>query len=100
MNIDMIEIMENEIKFTIFPKKLQVLIHNKYYPIKEEKIKELIRITRTWDNKYTDSGYLDGNRFEISIHCDGEVNRKCGIRGVPNNYQEFDDWVRSIYDRG
>lgn len=98
MNIDMIEVMENDIKFIIFPKKKQVLIDNKYYPITEEEIENLIRITRNWNHEYSDYSYLDGNIFAVSIHYDGKVDRMRGIRGMPSNYQEFANFVRSIYD--
>lgn len=99
MNIDMIEVIENNIKFVIFPKKEKVLIKGNYYPISKEKIDELIRIIRTWDSEYDTSGYLDGNYFEVNVYYDGKVDRMRGKRGMPNNYEEFANYVRSIYVR-
>ena len=98
MNIDMIEVVENSIKFIIFPKKEKVLISDKYYPIKKEKVEDLIRIIRTWDNEYNDLRHFDGNYFEVNIYYDGKVDKVRGVRGEPANYQEFIDFVRSIYD--
>ena len=98
MDIDMIEVMENNIKFVIFPKKGKVLIEGNYYPIEEEKINKLIRIISTWDSEYSGLG-LDGNKFEVSIYYEGKVDRMRGMRGMPSNYEEFVNYVRSIYDR-
>ena len=99
MNIDMIEVMENDIKFVIFPKKRELLLENKYYPITDEEIENFIRIIRNWNHEYDDDSYLDGNMFAVSVHYDGKVDRMRGIRGMPRNYQEFADFVRNIYDR-
>ncbi len=98
MNIDMIEVIENNNKFIIVPNKEIVLIDNKCYPIKNEKIKEFIRIIRNWNHEYIDNRYYDGNYFEVNVYYDGKVDRMRGFRGMPNNYQEFVDFVRSIYD--
>lgn len=99
MNIDMIEVMENDIKFIIFPKKEKVLIGDKYYPITMKEIEKLIRIIRNWYSNYNDNSYFDGNIFSVSVHHDGKVDKFRGIRGVPSNYQEFIEFVRDIYDR-
>ena len=99
MDIDMIEVIENEIKFVIFPKKGKVLIDGNYYPIEEEKIEELISIICLWDSEYTTQGGLDGNYFEVNVYYDGKVDRMRGRRGMPKNYEEFANYVRSIYVR-
>lgn len=99
MNIDMIDVIENEIKFVIFPKKEKVLIEGDYYPIERKKIDELIRIICLWDNEYTSQDSLDGNYFEVNVYYDGKVDRMRGRRGIPKNYEEFANYVRSIYDR-
>ena len=99
MNIDMIEVIENNNKFVIFPKKGRVLIDGNYYPIDEGKIEDLIRIIRTWDSEYGATGSLDGNYFEVCVYYDGKVDRMRGKRGMPSNYEEFANFVRSIYVR-
>ena len=99
MNIDMIEVMENDKHFIIFPKKEKVLIDDEYYPIGKEKIEKLINIICTWDNDYGISESLDGNYFEVSVYYDGKVDRMRGRRGMPSNYEEFANYIRSIYDR-
>lgn len=100
MNIDMIEVIENNLRFIIYPKKKQVLINNAYYPITEEKIQELISIISTWDNEYGASRQIDGNYFEVNVHYDGKIDTMRGIRGMPKNYEKFANYVRSIYARG
>ncbi len=99
MKIDMIEVMENNRHFIIFPKKEKVLIDDEYYPIEKEKIENLIKIICAWDNDYVSSESLDGNYFEVSVYYDGKVDRMRGMRGIPSNYEEFVNYVRSIYDR-
>ena len=99
MNIDMIEVIENNIKLFVYPKENKVLIDDHYYPVNYEKIERLISIISTWDSEYNASGYQDGNYFEINIYYDGKIDKICGVRGAPSNYKEFTDWVMDYYDR-
>ena len=99
MNIDKIEVSENNIYFVIYPKKKEVVINGETSIIEEEKINELIRIVRTWNHEYYDSGYTDGNRFEVIIHYNGKEDVMRGVRGLPENYESFSSLVRSIYGR-
>ena len=99
MNIDKIEVQNNDKEFTIYPKKLSVYIEGKVYYIEQERIEELIRIIRTWKSEYTDNSHTDGISFCVKVHCDGKVDVMKGRRAVPENYEEFNKYVRKIYDR-
>lgn len=97
MNIDRIDITENNKLLAILPKKNKVIIEDRIKDISTEKIEELIRIIRTWDNKYYNSK-IDGNTFEIRIHYDGKTDIISGLAGLPRNYEEFAKYIRSLYD--
>ena len=99
MNIDKIEITENNISFVILPSEKKVYLEGKYYDITESEIDNLIRIIRTWDSEYVNNDYFDGNRFRINIYYEGKVDCIKGVRGYPDNYEEFTKFVRSIYER-
>ena len=99
MNIDKIEVTENDKYFVIYPKEKTVYINDKKYDIELEKIKELIRIIRLWDNEYYNSSYFDGNNFEIVIYFDDKKETIKGTRSTPQNYEDFSNMIRSIYDR-
>lgn len=98
MDIDKIEIYENNMFFTIFPKINKVEIEEKTYDIKSETIEHLIRIIRTWDKVYIDNSYIDGNRYEVKIYQDNNVDVFKGVRNGPKNYIDFSKLIRSIYD--
>ena len=99
MNIDKIEITENDISLTLFPKTNKLSIGEKEYKIEPDVTRELIRIIRTWDNEYIDNTYFDGNRYEIRIYQDNNVDVLKGTRNGPRNYKEFSKLIRSIYGR-
>ena len=99
MNIDKIEVQNNDKEFTIYPKKQSVEIENKIYYIEKESIEELIRIIRVWDNEYIDNSYTDGINFCVKVHYDGKVDVMKGRRAVPDNYEDFNKYVKKIYDR-
>ena len=99
MNIDRIDITENDISFTIYPLKNEVLIEGKMYPIEEEKILELLRIVMVWDKEYIDNTYYDGNRYEVRIIEGNNEDVYKGTRNAHANYEEFSRLIREIYDR-
>ena len=69
MTIDKIDIMENEIFISIYPKINEMEIEGKIYPIDDETIENLLRILRTWDNEYinnlSEPSDADGKNEEI-----------------------------------
>ena len=98
MNIDRIEITENSVQLTIFPKEHKAIINDKDYLIKDEKINELFDIIKNWENEYIDNSYYDGNSYSIYIFHEGKVTKYIGKRAYPQNYEMFTNYIRSIYD--
>lgn len=99
MNIDKIEVYNNGKSFVMFPKENKVLLLDKFISITEEEIKEFLRIIRTWKNEYINNSYSDGIMFNVKVHYDGKIDEMKGIRDVPDNYEEFNQYVGKIYDR-
>ena len=99
MTIDRIDIMENEIFISIYPKINEMEIEGKIFPIDDETIENLLRILRTWDNEYVNNTYFDGNRYEVRIHEGENTEVFKGTRSGPENYNEFTRLIRSIYGR-
>jgi hypothetical protein len=46
-----------------------------------------------------DNSYNDGISFCVKVHYDGKVDIMKGRRAVPENYEEFNKYVKKIYDR-
>ena len=92
VNVDKIEIYNNEKSFIIYPKENKLLKEENIYYIEEKEIEELIKIIRTWKNNYIDNSYNDGVIFYVRVYYEGK-------RAVPNNYEEFDLYVKRIYDK-
>lgn len=99
MNIDKIEVQNNDKEFIIYPKENKLQKLNKTLDITKEEIEELIRIIRVWDNEYMDNSYNDGISFCVKVYYDGKVDIMKGRRAVPENYEEFNKYVKKIYDR-
>lgn len=99
MNIDKIEVQNNDKEFIIYPKENKLQKLNKMLDITKEEIEELIRIIRVWDNEYIDNSYTDGINFCVKVHYDGKVDIMKGRRAVPDNYEDFNKYVKKIYDR-
>lgn len=99
MDIEMIEISENNIGFVIYPKEEKVLIKEKYYHIDQSEIDDFMRIIKAWKHEYINNSYFDGGSFSIAIYHDGKVDKIRGIRDYPDNYAEFSNFVRRIYER-
>lgn len=99
MNIDKIDIYNNGISVIIYPKEKKLFKENKKYNITESEILDFLRIIRTWQNKYEDNQKKDGIIFSIKIYYDGKIDEMKGRRALPDNYKEFDAYVKKIYDR-
>lgn len=98
MNIDRIDITEKNNLIVILPKQNKLIIEERTKDISDEKIEDLIRIIRTWNKEYFNSKLMDGEKFEITIYSDGKEDTIRGIIGLPNNYEEFSKYIRSLYD--
>ena len=99
MNIDKIDIVNNNIKLTILPEEHKVIKADLVTDITEEEIDEFFRIISVWDNNYYSSTGFDGNSFTVRIYYDGKVDTFKGIRKMPDNYNDFNTFVRKLNDR-
>ena len=52
-----------------------------------------------WDKEYINNSYTDGIMFNVKVYYDGKIDEMKGIRAVPDNYEEFNAYVRKVYDR-
>ena len=78
---------------------IEIKIDNKLYFINnKEKIINLIRIIRNWQQKYESSNVIDGEEFLIKIVCLKEAYVIHGKGSYPKNYLEFKNWIRTNYD--
>ncbi len=99
MNIDKIEIYNNGQEVTILPKDNKYIIDNTSYDIETEEIERFLRMILSWNNNYYNDKDTDGIIFSIRIYSNGEIDEIKGIRDVPYNYSEFNEFVRMLYDR-
>lgn len=100
MNIDYIEININKIglviEILIDVKNNLLTINNKTKEISNEKIYDLLRIIRNWNNYYKKSNLIDNEKFIIKIISQGLTNSFIGDGTYPDNYIEFKNWVGEI----
>jgi len=99
MEIDKIEITDNDIYLIIYPKENSVLINNEKHNISNEEIEKLLNIVMVWNHNYYSNRGLDGIRFSVKIYSDNQVDEYRGLREVPDNYLEFSNLVRGLYDK-
>ena len=99
MNIDKIEVYNNGKSFIIFPRENKVSLLDRTISITDDEIKDFLRIIRTWKNEYIDNSYSDGIMFNVKVFYDGKIDEMKGKRAVPDNYEEFSQYVGMIYDR-
>ena len=99
MNIDKITISIDNISMTIYPKLKEVKVGDNTINIEEETIRELLHAIVFWKHEYYDGSYYDGIKFEVSVFSGDKVDTYRGTRKVPENFIQFSELVRSIYDR-
>ena len=97
MNINKIEIFNNNLSLVIFPKEEKVLVGKISRSISVEEIEEFLDIIMYWDHNYYSNRGLDGVRFDIKIYYEDKIDEYKGVRSLPNNYKEFDTFVRKLY---
>lgn len=73
--------------------KETIIINNKEQKITEEKIDDLIRIIRTWDNVYNNSNVIDSETFFIKINANQGTEIIKGNGEYPDNYILLKEWI-------
>jgi len=74
-----------------------ITINNKTKKIDKEKISDLIRIIRTWNNEYPgDDKLIDSEKFKIAIKMKDEIDMITGNGSYPENYNNFKKWIDII----
>ena len=76
--------------------KETIIINNKEQKITEEKIDDLIRIIRTWDNVYNNSNVIDSETFFIKIDTNNGTEIIKGNGEYPNNYILLKEWISDL----
>jgi len=73
--------------------KQTIIVNNKEQRITEEKIDELIRIIRTWDNVYSNPNVIDSETFFIKIDTKEGTEIIKGSGEYPNDYILLKEWI-------
>ena len=76
--------------------KETIIINNKEQKITEEKIDDLIRIIRTWDNVYKNSNVIDSETFFIKIDTNNGTEIIKGNGEYPDNYILLKEWISDL----
>jgi hypothetical protein len=77
----------NDTNIYIYVKEHKMIINNQEKTITEEKIDELLRIIRTWDNVYENTNSkIDGENFIININTIDGTSIIKGNNNYPENY--------------
>ena len=76
--------------------KETIIINNKEQKITEEKIDDLIRIIRTWDNVYNNSNVIDSESFFIKINTNDGTEIIKGNGEYPDNYILLKEWISDL----
>ena len=74
-----------------------IILNNKQKEITDEKINELLRIIRTWENSYQSNNIIDGEEFLIKINTDNKTEIIKGKGKYPENYNLLKSWIGDIY---
>ena len=86
-----------EINIFINTKEHKAIINNQEKHINEEKIDELLRIIRTWDNIYENkSNTTDTESFLININTNEETYTIKGHGNYPKDYILFKEWIGEL----
>ena len=89
----------NNLKLYIDTKKNKITINETEKEITIEKIDELIRIIRTWDNIYKDNNHqIDRETFLININTNEGIECIKGEGGYPENYSMLKEWLGEYYE--
>ena len=89
----------NNINILIDMKTNKMIFNNQTLPISEDKIKELLRIIRTWSNTYGKSSKnIDSEKFLIKIIEKNNIDIIKGDGTYPSNYYELKQWIGDLND--
>ena len=83
----------------IIPNELKVILPQKEFSITEEKIHDLLRIIRNWDNYQKTNNLLDAEEYKIKIKSKKDIVILQNKGTYPENYNLFKKWMGEIYDR-
>ena len=88
----------NEINMIIDVKGLFVITNQFKKNITKDKINDLLRIIRTWEEFYDYSYQLEPEKYLIRLISNNEEKtlKTNGIK--PKNYNEFKMWVGELYE--
>lgn len=75
-----------------------IITNNKEQKITEEKIDELIRIIRTWDNVYNNKNIIDAESFFIKVDTNEGIEIIKGSGEYPDNYILLKEWISDFYE--
>lgn len=76
---------------------IEIKINNNYYKIKDiEKIKNILRIIRTWKTSYYSNKILDGEEYMINIVTKDSNTFYQGKGVFPKNYLKLKQIVGDI----
>lgn len=78
-------------------KKNRIVINNRIDFISQEKIDELLRIIRLWENHYS-GDLIDGDSFFIKINMENGYDIINGHGGYPENYLSFKEWISGFHE--
>lgn len=76
--------------------KEAIIVNNKEKKITEEKIDDLIRIIRTWDNVYNNPNVIDSETFFIKIDTNDGTEIIKGNGEYPDNYILLKEWISDL----
>ena len=75
----------------------KIIINNQKKEITKEKIYDLLRIIRDWNNLYPkNNNELDSEKFIITITTTNNIDIIKGEGTYPENYIEFKNWIGEI----
>lgn len=94
----LIENITSNLEIYIDISKKIITINNKEKQITIEKIDDLIRIIRTWNNEYINPKIIDAESFLIKINTDEGIEIIKGHGDYPNNYNLLKEWISDLYE--
>lgn len=73
--------------------KETIIVNNKEQIIDKEKIDDLVRIIRTWNNEYHNLRVIDSESFLIKVNTKEGTEIIKGSGEYPDNYLSLKEWI-------